>query len=360
MFGLFKKKISAAVNTITEKISGESKPEDVEKPEISKVESSELEVEDAKNKSIDSDKLDESIEEKVEDKSNKGLLSKITGTFTEKTLGADFLKDVLWDLELALLENNVAQEVAEKITIDIKEKLVGRSVKRSEAEKIIHDILKSNITTILDKPKIDFENAIKEKNGEPLVITVIGFNGAGKTTSLAKLANYFKTKNHVCVFAAADSFRVAAIEQLEEHATKLGVKMIKHKYGADPAAVIYDAVAHAKARHIDVVLADTAGRVHTDKNLIAELEKIIRINKPDFKFLVVEAIAGNDVVEQARVFDTVGIDGIILTKWDVDEKGGAALSLCHTLGKPIVFLGTGQEYDDFIEFDAKKIIDSIF
>ena len=310
--------------------------------------------------SVDSGVLESSKDDVVGDKPTKGLISKLTSTFTEKKLSDDFLKDILWELELAILENNVAQEVAQKIVNDIRDNLKGRSVKRREAEKIIQDVLKSNIFDILNKPKIDFENAIKEKNGEPLVISLIGFNGAGKTTSCAKLATYFKNKNHTCVFAAADSFRVAAIEQLEEHANNLGVKMIKHKYGADPAAVIYDAVAHAKARHIDVVLADTAGRVHTDKNLIAELEKIVRINKPDFKFLVVEAVVGNDVVEQARVFDTVGIDGVILTKWDVDEKGGAALSVCHTLGKPIVFLGTGQEYGDFEEFDATRVVNSIF
>ncbi|NOR85118.1 signal recognition particle-docking protein FtsY [archaeon] len=360
MFGLFKKKITAAVNSITEKIASDDKVKDKNKDVIVESESIESSVVSDKNSSLDSVEQKSSKENIVVEKPAKGLISKLTGTFTEKTLSEDYLKDVLWDLELAILENNVAQDVAEKIVSDIRDNLKGRSVKRSEAEKIIHDVLKSNIFDILNKPKIDFETTIKEKNGEPLVILLIGFNGAGKTTSCAKLATYFKNKNHTCVFAAADSFRVAAIEQLEEHAQNLKVKMIKHKYGADPAAVIYDAVAHAKARHIDVVLADTAGRVHTDKNLIAELEKIVRINNPDFKFLVVEAVVGNDVVEQARVFDTVGIDGVILTKWDVDEKGGAALSVCHTLGKPIVFLGTGQEYGDFEEFDARSVVDSIF
>ena len=371
MFGLFKKKISAAVNSITGKIASDDgvddKPKDVvvDKDEVVESGSSASDLKVVENKtpgldSVDSGVLESSKDDVVGDKPTKGLISKLTSTFTEKKLSDDFLKDILWELELAILENNVAQEVAEKIVNDIRDNLKGRSVKRREAEKIIQDVLKSNIFDILNKPKIDFENAIKEKNGEPLVISLIGFNGAGKTTSCAKLATYFKNKNHSCVFAAADSFRVAAIEQLEEHANNLGVKMIKHKYGADPAAVIYDAVAHAKARHIDVVLADTAGRVHTDKNLIAELEKIVRINKPDFKFLVVEAVVGNDVVEQARVFDTVGIDGVILTKWDVDEKGGAALSVCYTLGKPIVFLGTGQEYGDIEEFDATRVVNSIF
>ena len=284
MFGIFKKKITAAVGSISRKISGAEEQEQKEEPV-------------KKEPEVKSGLKDETSTPAEEQK--EGILSKITKTFTEKTLSDGFLRDALWELELALLENNVAQEVAEKITADIKAKLVGKKVRKKEAEKIIQDILKEDILEILDQPKINLEEKLKMKEGKPLVIAVIGFNGAGKTTSLAKIANYFKKRNHSCVFAAADSFRVAAIEQLEEHAKKLNVKMIKHQYGADPAAVIYDAIAHAEAKHIKVVLADTAGRVHTDKNLLMELEKIVSVNKPDLKFLVVEAIAGNDVVEQA-------------------------------------------------------------
>ena len=358
MFGLFKKKISAAVEAVSERIAGGGEKK-ATVPEKSLLEEKPVEPVFKKEEPtvIEAPKAEEPKKEEPE---KKGILSKITGTFTEKTLSDDFLKDVLWDLELALLENNVAQNVSENIITDIKESLSGKSVKKKEAQEIIQNTLKSNILGVLDLPKIDIEAKIKEKKGEPLLITLIGFNGAGKTTTSAKLAHYFMKNKHSCVFAAADSFRVAAIEQLEEHAKKLGVKIIKHNYGADPAAVIFDAVAHAKAKHIDVVIADTAGRVHTDKNLLAELEKIVRVNKPDLKFLVVEAVSGNDVVEQARIFDSVGIDGVVLTKWDVDEKGGAALSLCHTLKKPIVFLGTGQEYDDFVEFDAKEVLKSVF
>ncbi|MCK5473930.1 MAG: signal recognition particle-docking protein FtsY [Candidatus Aenigmarchaeota archaeon] len=358
MFGLFKKKISAAVEAVSEKIAGGSEKKEI-KPEKSPLKEKPVEPVLKKEDTTTND-APKAEEPKKEEPEKKGILSKITGTFTEKTLSTDFLKDVLWDLELALLENNVAQNVSETIITDIKKSLSGKSVRKKEVREIIQNTLKSNILGVLDLPKIDIEAKIREKQGEPLVIALIGFNGAGKTTTSAKLAHYFMKNKHSCVFAAADSFRVAAIEQLEEHAKNLSVKIIKHNYGADPAAVIFDAVAHAKAKHIDIVIADTAGRVHTDKNLLSELEKIVRVNKPDLKFLVVEAVSGNDVVEQARVFDSVGIDGVVLTKWDVDEKGGAALSLCHTLKKPIVFLGTGQEYDDFVEFDAKEVLKSVF
>ena len=359
MFGLFKKKISAAVEAVSEKIAGGGEKKAIV-PEKSLLEEKPVEPVLEKEETIAVVSVPKAEEPEKEVPEKKGILSKITGTFTEKTLSDAFLKDVLWDLEIALLENNVAQNVSETIITDIKESLLGKSVRKKEAQEIIQNTLKSNILGVLDLPKIDIEAKICEKKGEPLLITLIGFNGAGKTTTSAKLAHYFMKNKHSCVFAAADSFRVAAIEQLEEHAKNLGVKIIKHNYGADPAAVIFDACEHAKAKHIDVVIADTAGRVHTDKNLLAELEKIVRVNKPDLKFLVVEAVSGNDVVEQARIFDSVGIDGVVLTKWDVDEKGGAALSLCYTLKKPIVFLGTGQEYDDFVEFDAKEVLKSVF
>jgi len=166
-------------------------------------------------------------------------------------------------------------------------------------------------------------------------------------------------KGYACVFAAADTFRAAAEEQLEEHAKKLGVKVIKHRYGADPAAVVFDAVKHAKAKGIDFVLADTAGRTHTDRNLMEEMEKIIRVNKPDLKILVVDSLTGNDAVPQAREFGKLGIDAVIFTKVDVNEKGGAILSVTHELKKPILFLGLGQGYENLEKFVAEKFVDNL-
>lgn len=163
-----------------------------------------------------------------------------------------------------------------------------------------------------------------------------------------------------CVLAAADTFRAASIEQLEKHGAKLGLEVIKHQYGADPAAVAFDAIKHATARNLDVVLIDTAGRMHTKTDLMKEMEKIIRVAKPDLKIMVAEAIVGNDAVEQGKTFNQlVGIDGIILTKADVDEKGGASISMNFVTGKPILFLGTGQEYEKLKVFDPEELIKSI-
>ncbi len=375
MFGFLKKKVGDAVKSISEKIAGEEKEEKKEAPRAPVKPSVKKEPEKApapkpekKKEKIVSEELKievpeavpettEEPTEKPEEPEKESFTDKLRNAIGEKKLSGDFVDSALWDLEIALLENNVASDVSDKIIHDIRENLIGKSVKRSNAEKIITESLKKSVLEILDQPKIDFKKLLKEK--KPATIILLGFNGSGKTTSAAKLASHFMKENHSVVLAAGDSFRAAAIEQITIHAEKLNVPIVKHTYGADPAAVIFDARKHAESKGIDIVIADTAGRVHTDANLMRELEKIVRVNKPDLKFLVVESIAGNDVLGQAHVFESIGIDGIILTKWDVDEKGGAALSLCHALKKPIVFLGTGQEYDDFEEFDAKEAVESI-
>jgi fused signal recognition particle receptor len=163
-----------------------------------------------------------------------------------------------------------------------------------------------------------------------------------------------------CVFAASDTFRAASIEQLGEHAKNLGIEMIKHNYGADPAAVAFDAIKHAKARGIDVVLIDTAGRQHANVDLMAELQKIKRVAKPNLTILTVDSLTGNDAVEQARLFnEKIGIDSSILAKVDADEKGGALLSVAYTTKKPILFLGVGQRYEDIEKFEPEKVISRI-
>jgi len=189
----------------------------------------------------------------------------------------------------------------------------------------------------------------------------IGVNGVGKTTTLAKLTKYLQLKGKKCVFAASDTFRAASIEQLQEHATALKVKMIKHAYGADPAAVAFDAISHAKAKGVDVVLIDTAGRQHANADLMGELSKIKRVAKPDVTILVVDSLTGNDAVEQAKKYDeSIGIDGVILTKADADDKGGTVLSVSYMVEKPILFMGTGQTYTDLDEFKADFIIEKLF
>lgn len=285
-------------------------------------------------------------------------VEKIPKKIVEKRISEKDLNKVLEDLEISLLEADVALEVTEKIKADLQQALVGKEVKRTQVQKIVEDTIRKSLLEILDVPKIDLEKEIKKK--KPYLILFLGFNGSGKTTTLAKVAHGLQKKKISCIFAAGDSFRAAAVEQLEEHGNKLGIKVIKHKYGADPAAVIFDAVEHAKSKGIDAILADSSGRMHTNQNLMDELKKINRVNKPDLKILVIDSITGNDAVEQARKFDeAVGIDGIILTKIDVNTKGGAILSVCKILGKPIIALGIGQKYADLKEFNREEFVNNL-
>jgi len=258
------------------------------------------------------------------------------------------------------MENNVAVEVIDKIKNDLKERLVEKPIRRTKVEETIGQSLKNSISDLFQNGKFDLLQEIKNKKEKPYVIAFFGINGSGKTTSIAKLASLLKDKKVSCVLAASDTFRAASIEQLQLHADKIGVKLIKHDYGSDPAAVAFDAIKHAKAKNIDAVLIDTAGRMHSNINLIDEMKKIIRVAKPDLKIFVGESITGNDCVEQAKTFnEAVGIDGIILAKADIDEKGGAAVSVSYVTKKPILFLGIGQEYSDLEVFDKEKILKNI-
>ena len=277
---------------------------------------------------------------------------------TKVTLSKEKFEDLFWELEVTLLENNVAVKVIERIKADLKEALTGEKVARRGIEELITETLRNTIKDILSVEPLDLLRKAQEK--KPLIITMIGINGSGKTTTLAKLIKYFQDHGKSVVVAAADTFRAAAIQQLEEHTTRLGVKLIKHDYNADPAAVAYDAVKHATAKGLDVVLIDSAGRLHSNDNLMNELKKLIRINKPDLNLFVGEAITGNDCVEQAKLFDeAVGIDGIILAKADVDEKGGAAISASYVTKKPVLFLGTGQNYEDLTPFRPEVVLSSL-
>ncbi|RLI83742.1 signal recognition particle-docking protein FtsY [Archaeoglobales archaeon] len=274
------------------------------------------------------------------------------------------VEKVLSELEYILLESDVAFEVVESISEGLKKGLVGRRKKIGEKlSKIVLQELEQIILEILTQNWVDFDELIERKKREkrPLNLIFVGVNGTGKTTTMAKIAKRLIDRGYSVVFAAADTFRAGAIEQVEEHASRLNVRVIKHKQGSDPAAVIYDALKHAESKGIDFVLADTAGRMHTKKNLIDQLGKIKRVTKPDLTIFVDECIAGNDAVERARLFnESVGIDGSILTKLDADPKGGTAISISFVTNKPIFFLGTGQNYNDLIKFDPKWLINRIF
>jgi len=294
-------------------------------------------------------------ETKEKDKEKKSIFSKVKQSLTTKTISVDKFEELFWDLELVLLENNVSVEVIEKIKEDLKEELVDKPLPRDVSKKI-EETLRNTLSEILSYEDPQILERIKVKEG-PFVMAFFGINGVGKTTSIAKLTHYLKKNKISVVLAACDTFRAAAIDQLGEHADKLDVKMIKHDYGSDAAAVAFDAIKYAEKNNVDVVMVDTAGRLHSNTNLMAELEKIIRVANPDLKIFVGESITGNDCIEQARKFnELVEMDGAILTKADVDEKGGAPLSISYTIKKPILFLGVGQEYKDIEKFDKAVIL----
>lgn len=288
-----------------------------------------------------------------------GFLGKLKDAFTKKSLTPEKFDELFWELELAMLENNVAVEVIEKIKNDLRDELTSGKVSRMGIEDMITTRLRQSIEELFEVPTFDMVERIKT-GPKPFKLCIIGVNGAGKTTTLAKIIHLLQKNDLSCVVAASDTFRAAAIDQLREHTDRLGVKLISQGYGADPAAVAFDAIKHAEAKAIDVVLIDTAGRLHSNTNLMQELEKVIRVSKPDMKLFVGEAITGNDCVEQATVFNKlVGIDAIILSKADIDEKGGAAISVSYVTGKPILYLGMGQTYDDLVPFDKEKIVESL-
>ncbi len=269
--------------------------------------------------------------------------------------------EIVWDLEMALLEADVALPVVEEIKKNLKEELQDKRIRKGvNPEKAVELALRNAIKRTLVSDRIDFDEFVKNSE-KPVTIMFVGVNGTGKTTAIARIAHRLIKNGYSVVLAAGDTFRAGAIEQLTIHANNLGVRIIKHQSGSDPAAVAYDAIEHAKARHRDVVLIDTAGRMQTNSNLMDEMKKIKRVANPDMIVFVGDSLAGNDAIEQAKKFDeAVGIDAAILTKIDADAKGGAALSIAHAVGKPIIFVGTGQDYEDLMPFDEDWMIDRLF
>lgn len=270
------------------------------------------------------------------------------------------VEDMVWDLQTDLLQADVAVETADFIAQTLKDELLSLEVCGGRVYEDIRGSIRSVLTKAMSQDTgFDLEKDIKDGQ-RPYTILFLGVNGTGKTTSMAKMARLLMDSGYSVVFAAADTFRAGAIEQISEHARRLGIKTISHQRGADAAAVIYDAIEHAKARGTDIVLADTAGRMHSKTNLMDELAKIIRVNRPQARIFVADALAGNDAVDQARAFnESVGFDGAILSKMDADAKGGAALSIINSTKRPILYIGVGQGYEDIRPFDPEWFIDSV-
>lgn len=308
-------------------------------------------------------KTETRTEKKHSDKSDadsKYSTEKMVGD-SGKKIKEDPLDDILDELEVALLESDVAYPVVQEIIIGVRNNLVNKKYSREfTLEQVVEAAVKESVRNVLKVNEFDFKKWIDEQS-RPTVIMFIGINGTGKTTAIAKIANMLQEDGKSVVLAACDTFRAGAIEQLSVHAERLNVKIVKQAQDADPASVAFDAIEHAKSKRRDVVLIDTAGRMQTNNNLIDEMKKIARVSKPALKIFVGDALAGNDAIEQAKVFDdAVGIDAVILTKIDTDAKGGAALSIAHTIGKPIAFVCNGQGYNDIEQFNTEWMLERLF
>jgi len=286
------------------------------------------------------------------------LISRVKVLITDREfiVSEKDIKEPLSELQIVLLENDVALPVADEILHRVKEDLTGRRRKIGEPlHGIVVNALRNALVGVLGEG-FDLVSYIRGHE-RPVKILFTGVNGTGKTTTVAKVASYLKNQGFSVVIGAGDTFRAGALEQIDVHADRLGIKIIQHQEGADPSAVLFDAVQYAKAHRIDAVLADTAGRFHNRANLMNQLGKIRRVMNPDIIVYVDEAVAGNDAVIRAHEFEkTVGADAVILTKADMDAKGGAAISIAHTIGKPVMFLGTGQGYDDIVPFSAERVV----
>jgi fused signal recognition particle receptor len=269
------------------------------------------------------------------------------------------VSDALSELELTLLESDVALPATDAIIANVRKSLVGKHRKIGESvDSLVVGALKVALLDVLGNG-FNLVEYIRSRP-RPVRILFTGVNGTGKTTTVAKIGSYLKKQGFSVVIGAGDTYRAGAIEQIGVHAERLGIRIIQHPEGGDPSAVLFDAVQYAQSHKIDVVLADTAGRFHNKANLMSQLEKIKRVMKPDLVVYVDEAVAGNDAVTRAFEFDkTVGADAVILTKADMDSRGGAAISIAHTIGKPLMFIGTGQSYDDITPFEPALVVEEL-
>ena len=302
-----------------------------------------------------SDTKEETPSETISLKDKASSLAQGKAIFDQKGLSSP-----LHDLELSLLSSDVEISVVDAIIDAVRKDLVGTTRKITTGiDNVVEETLKKALLSVLDESTFDFKSFLSS-NPPPVVIIFVGVNGVGKTTTLAKFAHFLDSMGYSTVLANGDTYRAGANEQLNVHSEALGKNLITHQQGGDPTAVLYDAVEYAKAHGMDVVLCDTAGRLHTNKDLMSQLEKINRVVSPDLTIFVDEAIAGQDAINRARDFNEMApINGVILTKTDADTSGGAAISIAHAIKKPILFLGSGQEYEDLEPFNSITFVDNL-
>lgn len=285
-------------------------------------------------------------------KTKDSIAQKLTVLFTGDRIGADFYDD----LEEILISSDISVNTAMEIVDDLRDRMIKDKVKDK-------DYVVAQLKEIL-KEYIDRAEPLELKF--PAVIMVIGVNGVGKTTSIGKLARYFTSKGKSVTIAAADTFRAAASDQLTVWADRAKVRIVKHEEGADPSAVVYDAVSSAKARKTDILIIDTAGRLHVKSNLMEELKKMNRVVNREFpeatfyKFIVLDATTGQNALNQVEAFkDAIGIDSIILTKLDGTAKGGFVVALCNELEVPVSYVGVGEKIDDLEEFNTEEFVNGL-
>ena len=301
------------------------------------------------------------LDETAQSDDKPGRLKRAAAFATGKiVIEEEDLEEPLWQLEMALLESDVEMQVAEEILGTIRSKMLGETrAQVNTTAALVEEALSDALYEVISVGQYDFDSRV-ESADSPMTIVFTGVNGVGKTTSIAKLVQYLESRGLSVVMANGDTYRAGANEQIREHAKTLDTKLIAHEQGGDPAAVLYDAVEYAEANDIDVVLGDTAGRLHTSNDLMAQLEKIDRVVNPDMTLFVDEAVAGQDAVERAKQFNEAAeIDGTVLTKADADSNGGAAISIAYVTGKPILFLGVGQEYDDIERFNPESMVNQL-
>jgi fused signal recognition particle receptor len=356
---------------IKEEIIEEIKDEKIELPkekEIEKIVEEVVELEKVKEppkEAIEEIKQPEIEKERAKEEKKSWITrikEKIVKTVVEKRLTEDDLNPILMNLSGDLIEADVSYEVAEKIKSDLRNSLVEKEIRRGKEKEVVFEALRNSLLDILTVPKLDIEEIVKKSKLEnrPAVILFFGMNGVGKSLNISKLAKLLKDRGHKPILAAGDTYRAAGDIQLEMYAEKINTPVIKHQRGADSCAVIFDARKAAEARGHDVVLGDTSGRMHTKKDLMDELVKIVRVNKPDLKILVLDSLSGSDVVQQFKFFDEiVKVDAVIFSKVDVNEKGGNILSICHSFKRPILFLGVGQEFDNIIEYSPESFLNTL-